>query len=230
MAEPIIEIKNLAKQYEDDAMALKNVNLSVNEGDFISVVGRSGSGKTTLIKHLIGEERPTEGSIMVNGWDLSRIKQSKIPYFRREIGCVFQDIKLLKQRNVAENVAFALMVLGTPRSEIHEKVPKVLNLVGLSGKAARFPDELSGGEQQRVAIARAFVHRPNILIADEPTGDLDAIFGWEIMEILLKINKMGTTIIMATHDRNIVNRLQKRVVTIEDGTIIRDHAKGRYVI
>ena len=122
------------------------------------------------------------------------------------------------------------MVLGTPRKEIHEKVPKVLNLVGLSGKAARFPDELSGGEQQRVAIARAFVHRPSILIADEPTGDLDAIYAWEIMEILLKINKMGTTIIMATHDRSIVNRLQKRVVTIEDGTIIRDHAKGRYVI
>lgn len=228
--ENIISLKDASKVYGDDSVALRNVDLEVKKEEFISIVGRSGSGKTTLIKMLTGEGKPTSGEVTVNGWDLRTIRRSKIPYFRREIGVVFQDIKLLKQKTVAENVAFALIVLGEPRSEIHKRVPRALSLVGLAGKGARFPDELSGGEQQRVAIARAVVHKPDILIADELTGDLDAIYAWEIMEILLKINKMGTTVLMATHDRGIVNRLQKRVVTIEDGTIIRDHKKGRYVI
>lgn len=226
----IISLKDVSKVYGDDSVALRNVDLAVKEKEFVSIVGRSGSGKTTLIKMLTGEERPTSGTAMVSGWDLGSIKRSKIPYFRREIGVVFQDFKLLKKKTVAENVAFAMIVLGKPRAEIHKRVPKALSLVGLAGKGARFPSELSGGEQQRVAIARAVVHRPSLLIADELTGDLDAIYAWEIMEILLKINKMGTTVLMATHDKGIVNRLQKRVVTIEDGTIIRDHKKGRYVI
>lgn len=226
----VISLEDASKVYGDNSVALRNVNLEVKEKEFISIVGRSGSGKTSLIKMLTGEEKPTSGEVMVNGWDLTQIKRSKVPYFRRQVGIVFQDIKLLKQKTVAENVAFALMVLGEPRHEIHKRVPKALNLVGLAGKGTRFPDELSGGEQQRVAIARAVVHKPDILIADELTGDLDAIYAWEIMEILLKINKMGTTVLMATHDRGIVNRLQKRVLTIEDGTIIRDHKKGRYVI
>ncbi|MBU1119157.1 cell division ATP-binding protein FtsE [Patescibacteria group bacterium] len=226
----MIRLRDISKVYEEDIAALCDVSLDVMEKDFVSIVGRSGSGKTTLIKLLIGEEKPTAGEIVINGWDLCNIKSRKIPYFRREIGVVFQDFKLLQQKTVAENIAFALIVLGTPRQEIHKRVPGVLSLVGLSGKGTRFPNELSGGEQQRVAIARAFVHEPKLLLADELTGDLDAIYAWEIMEILLKINKMGTTVLIATHDKSIVNRLQKRVVTLEDGTIIRDHKKGRYVI
>ena len=228
--EAIIELKDVAKEYNDGVVALHDLNMIVREREFISIVGRSGSGKTTLIKMMIGEERPTSGKVVINGFKLNDIKRSKIPYFRRKIGVVFQDFKLLQKRTVAENIAFALMVLGKPRAEIHDKVPKVLSLVGLSGKGSRFPLELSGGEQQRVAIARAVVHEPAILIADELTGDLDGIYAWEIMEILLKINKLGTTVVIATHDRDIVNRLQKRVVTLEEGTIIRDHKKGRYVI
>lgn len=226
----IVTLKNISKVYNGEVTALRNTSFEVKEKEFVSIVGRSGSGKSTLIKLIIGEERPTEGELIVNGWDLNTIKNNKIPYFRRNVGVVFQDFKLLQQKTVAENIAFALMVLGKPRPEIHEKVPKVLSLVGLSGKGIRFPRELSGGEQQRVAIARAVVHEPKLLIADELTGDLDAIYAWEIMEILLKINQLGTTVLIATHDRDIVNRLQRRVVTLEDGTIIRDHKKGRYVI
>lgn len=226
----MIKLENVSRVYNDNVKAVHDLNLSIKEKEFVSVVGRSGSGKTTLIKLLIGEEKATSGTVEVNGWELNKIKRKKIPYFRRNIGVVFQDFKLLQKKTVAENIAFALVVLGRPKQEINDKVPKVLSLVGLSGKGSRFPHELSGGEQQRVAIARAVVSEPKLLIADELTGDLDAIYSWEIMEILLKVNKFGTTVVIATHDRDIVNRLQKRVVTLEDGNIIRDQKKGRYVI
>lgn len=226
----IIELKNVSKAYAGDNIALQDINLSIDKGEFVSVVGRSGMGKTTLVKLLIAEEKPTKGKIKVMDWDVSNLKKRMIPEYRRKIGVVFQDFRLLDKKTVYENVAFAMMVCEEKNSEIKKVVPKVLNLVGLAGKEKNFPKELSGGEQQRVAIARAFIHQPKILIADELTGELDALYAWEIMEILLKINKLGTTVILSTHDKDIINRLNKRVVTLEEGKIIRDQKHGNYVI
>jgi cell division transport system ATP-binding protein len=226
----IVEIKNVSKKYSKDIVALDNVNLSIEEGDFVSIVGRSGTGKTTLVKLMIAEEQPTEGNVRIFNWDLSKIRKRQTPQFRRRIGVVFQDFKLLSRKTVYENVAFAMMVSGKSRLEIKKTVPQILELVGLKDKARNFPQELSGGEQQRTAIARAFVHQPKLFIADEMTGELDVLYAWEIMEILLKINKLGTTVILATHDRDIVNRVNRRVVTLEGGKIIRDQKQGDYLL
>jgi len=225
----MISLTGVNKKYHEE-LVLKDVNLEVKDGEFVTFVGRSGVGKTTLFRLLIGEERPDAGKIMVNGWNVGDLSKSKIPYYRRKLGIVFQDFKLLSRKTVYENVAFTLIVSGASNKRIKELVPEALGLVGLTGKEDRFPEELSGGEQQRCAIARAIVHQPKILIADELTGDLDGIYSWEIMEILLKINKLGNTVLIATHDRDIVNRLRKRVVTIEDGKLIKDQAVGKYVI
>lgn len=226
----IVRLEEVSLIYQKDVVALQDVNLSIKEGEFVSIVGRSGAGKSSLIRLLIGEDKPTDGMVYVNGWYVGEMRNKEMPDFRRHLGVVFQNFRLLTKKTVYENVAFALMVSGKKASEIAKMVPQVLNLVGLAGKEERFPDELSGGEQQRVGIARAFVHRPKLMIADELTGDLDALYAWEIMEILLKINKMGTTVLMATHDRDIVNRIHKRVLTLEDGRIIRDQVHGEYVI
>ena len=225
----MISIKEINKSYHDE-LVLKDINLEIKDAEFVTFVGRSGVGKTTLFRLLIGEEWPDSGNIMVNGWNVGNLSKRKISYYRRKLGIVFQDFRLLSMKTVYENVAFALVVSGASNKKIRELVPQAIGLVGLTGKEDRFPEELSGGEQQRCAIARAIVHQPKVVIADELTGDLDAIYSWEIMEILLKINKLGNTVLIATHDRDIVNRLRKRVVTIEDGKIIKDQVVGKYVI
>lgn len=224
----MIHLKGVSKQYTKDSVGLDNVDLHIEPGEFVSVVGQSGTGKTTLVKLLIAEEKPTEGSIEIGGWDITDIPYNNIPFLRRQIGVVFQDFKLLSKKTVEENVAFALQVAGTPRHRIEDVVPKVLDIVGLQNKKDRYPHQLSGGEQQRVVIARSLVHRPKILIGDEPTGNLDSINTQEIIEILKKINEFGTTIMLVTHNRDIVNQLRKRVITIYDGKIIADEKEGRY--
>ncbi|PIR73983.1 MAG: cell division ATP-binding protein FtsE [Candidatus Magasanikbacteria bacterium CG10_big_fil_rev_8_21_14_0_10_47_10] len=224
----MITLKEITKQYTRDSVGLKDVSMHVGAGEFVSIVGQSGSGKTTLIKLLIAEERPSKGHIEVGGWDISRIHFRDIPLLRRQIGVIFQDFKLLNKKTVHENVAFALQVAGAPYKRIRDVVPRVLDIVGLAHKSGRYPHQLSGGEQQRVAIARSLVHRPKILVADEPTGNLDAINSHEIIEILKKINDFGTTIVLVTHDKDIVNHLHKRVVTLHDGKIVVDKHQGKY--
>jgi len=224
----MIKLKGVSKQYTKDSVGLDNIHLHIEAGEFVSVVGQSGTGKTTLVKLLIAEERPTEGVIEIGGWDVTNISYHDIPFLRRQIGVVFQDFKLLPKKTVYENVEFALQVADTPRHRIHEIVPKVLDIVGLAHKDERYPHQLSGGEQQRVVIARSLVHRPKILVADEPTGNLDAVNSQEIMEILKKINQFGTTILLVTHNKDIVNQLRKRVVTLHDGKIIADEKEGKY--
>jgi cell division transport system ATP-binding protein len=226
----MIKLINISKIYPPDIAALSNINLEIKEGEFVSVVGRSGVGKTTLVKLLIGEEKPTSGKIEVLGWEVSHLRKFDIPYYRRQIGVVFQDFKLLESKTAYENVAFALMVCDVLPSKIKKTVMQALSLVGLGGKEKRFPKELSGGEKQRLAIARAFVHRPKVLLADELTGELDALYAWEIAEILVKINRLDTTVLLSTHDRDIVNRLRRRVITLEEGKIIRDQRVGEYLI
>lgn len=224
----MIRFKNVSKIYYPDTVGIKNVNLHIRPGEFVSIVGQSGTGKTTIAKLLIAEERPTKGMIMVGGWEISRIRPGEVPILRRQIGVVFQDFKLLPQKTVFENVGFALEVSGAPPSRVREVVPQVLRIVGIEGKADRYPRQLSGGEAQRVVIARSLVHRPKILVADEPTGNLDTINTREIIELLKKINEFGTTVLLVTHDREVVNALKKRVITIEDGIIIADKEEGRY--
>lgn len=223
----VILLDRLSKTYGDNA-ALARVNLHINPQEFVSIVGESGAGKSTLIRLLIREEKPTSGKIIVGGMDYENLKYRDIPRLRRRIGVVFQDFKLLPNRNVFENVAFALEITGARPSVIQHTVPKVLQLVGLEDKAGNFPQELSGGQQQRVAIARAVVRQPKILIADEPTGNLDPKHSWDIIEILLKINRYGTTVLLTTHNRDVVNALQRRVVTLRDGRVIGDEAEGEY--
>ncbi len=208
--------------------ALEDVSVDIERGEFVFLVGASGSGKSTFLRLLLREERPTSGTVWVAGKDLNKLANWKVPALRRQIGCVFQDFRLLPNRTVAGNVAFALEVIGTPRNEIQEVVPNVLELVGLTGKEDSYPNEISGGEQQRVAIARAFVNRPSILIADEPTGNLDPETSIGIMKLLDRINKIGTTVVMATHDVAIVDQMRKRVIEIDTGHIVRDQARGVY--
>jgi cell division transport system ATP-binding protein len=208
--------------------ALEDVSVDIERGEFVFLVGASGSGKSTFLRLLLREERPTSGTVWVAGKDLNKIANWKVPALRRQIGCVFQDFRLLPNRTVAGNVAFALEVIGTPRNEINEVVPNVLELVGLTGKEDSYPNEISGGEQQRVAIARAFVNRPSILIADEPTGNLDPETSIGIMKLLDRINKIGTTVVMATHDVAIVDQMRKRVIEIDTGHVVRDQARGVY--
>lgn len=224
----LIVIKNLEKKYKTGVTAIYDLDLKVKKGDFIFVIGASGSGKSTLIKMLYREEKPTKGSIVIGGIDVAKLRNRKVYKLRRKLGIVFQDFKLLPKLTVYENVAFALEILGLPTDEIRKKVLKALNQVGLKNKAKNYPDELSGGEQQRVAIARAIVNEPKLLLCDEPTGNLDPDTSWEIMKVLEEINNMGTTIIMATHDKEMVNRMKKRVILIDSGKIKRDYEKGTY--
>jgi len=224
----VISFQHVWKRYPNGTEALRDINLSVPEGDFIFLVGPSGAGKSSLVRLLIREERPTKGKIFVSGVELGRMKRRKLPYFRRQVGLVFQDFKLLPQMTVHENVAFALRVLGEAKNAIDARVSRALETVSLEGKAGKYPRELSGGEQQRVAIARALVHAPRLMIADEPTGNLDPATAWEIMQLFLKINADGATVVMATHNREIVDLLRRRVVVIEDGQVVRDDRAGRY--
>jgi len=224
----MIKLKGVTKQYTRDSLGLNEVDLEIEAGEFVSIVGQSGTGKTTLVKLLIAEERPSSGEISVGGWDITNISSRDIPLLRRQIGVIFQDFKLLPQKTVIENVSFALEVAGEKDFRISQVVPRVLDIVGLGHKQDRYPHQLSGGEQQRVAIARSLVHRPKILVADEPTGNLDSINTQEIIEILKKINEFGTTIVLVTHNREVVNQLKKRVVTLHDGRIISDAEKARY--
>jgi len=224
----MIEFKNVSKVYENDTVALKNINLSIEKGEFLFMVGPSGSGKSTFIKLLIKEIEESSGSIFIAGRNICNLKKNRIPQLRRNIGCVFQDFKLLPNKTAFENVAFALEVIGRPGYEIKVQVPQVLKLVGLHNKDNSYPHQLSGGEQQRVSIARAFVNRPPILLADEPTGNLDPTTSEGIMKILSRINLIGTTVVMATHDRSIVNTMRRRVVELEEGEIIRDQKRGVY--
>ena len=224
----LIVIKDLEKKYKTGVTAIYDFDLKVKKGDFIFVIGASGSGKSTLIKMLYREEKPTNGSIMLGGINVAKLKNRKVYKIRRKIGIVFQDFKLLPKLTVYENVAFALEILGLPTKEIREKTLKALDEVGLKNKAKNYPHELSGGEQQRVAIARAIVNNPKLLLCDEPTGNLDPDTSWEIMKVLEKINNNGTTIMMATHDKEMVNRMKKRVLVIEAGRLKKDYEKGKY--
>lgn len=226
----MIKFINVTKIYPPDITALNQINLHIKPGEFVSIVGQSGSGKTTLVKSLIGEEKINKGKIIVGGWDITDIGQREVPFLRRQIGVIFQDFKLLDKKTLFENTAFALQVCGQTAKKIKAIVPQVLKIVGLEGKTRRYPREVSGGEQQRAVIARALVHRPKILLADEPTGNLDSINAEEIIELLQKINKFGTTIVLVTHNREIVNRLKKRVITIENGVIVSDQAVGKYIL
>lgn len=224
----MIEFRNVSKIYEDNTAALKNINLSIEKGGFLFLVGPSGSGKSTFIKLLIKEIPVTSGSIFVAGRNICNLKTNRIPQLRRNIGCVFQDFKLLPNKTVFENVAFALEVIGKPGYVIKVQVPQVLKLVGLYSKMNSYPHQLSGGEQQRVSIARAFVNRPPVFLADEPTGNLDPVTSDGIMKLLSRINLIGTTVVMATHDKSVVNSMRRRVVELEDGEIIRDQKRGVY--
>ena len=224
----MITFDDVTKVYEPDVAALKGVTFVIEKGDFVFVVGASGSGKSTLVKLLLKEIEPTSGRIMVGGRDLSRLKHGKVPLLRRNVGCVFQDFKLLPSRSAADNVAYALKVQGESRASIRRKVPEVMNMVGLAHKMNSFPDELSGGEQQRVSIARAVVNHPPLLVCDEPTGNLDPDTSVGIMQLLYRINRAGTTILMVTHDREMVDKMRKRVIALEDGKLARDERRGGY--
>ena len=225
----MIRFEHVSKMYEGQSKAaLSNVNVEIEKGEFVFLVGTSGSGKSTFLRLVLREARPTRGHVMVAGKDLNRLASWRVPQMRRQIGTVFQDFRLLPNKTVKENVAFALQVIGKPRNHIRKTVPEVLELVGLAGKEDRLPDELSGGEQQRVAIARAFVNRPMILIADEPTGNLDPATSIGIMKLLDRINRTGTTGVMATHDASIVDQMRKRVIELENGLVVRDETRGVY--
>lgn len=225
----MISLESVSKSYSNGVPALNDVNLNIKEGEFVFIVGDSGSGKSTLIKLLLRELTPTSGRIIVNDYDLSKLSRRKVAKFRRSIGVVFQDFRLLKDRNVYENVAFAQRVIEVPTRQIKQNVPAMLSLVGLAGKYKAKTRQLSGGEQQRVALARALVNNPPILLADEPTGNLDPRNSWEIMKLLEEINKRGTTVLVVTHNREIVNAMRKRVVTIKKGVVVSDEEKGEYI-
>lgn len=226
----MIKLKHVSKTYPPNVQSLKDVTLDIDQGEFVSVVGQSGAGKTTLARLLIAEEKSTRGTIEIGGWDITRIKRREIPSLRRQIGIVFQDFKLLQKKTVFENVSFALEVAGETRKRVWEIVPQVLKIVGLEEKLYRYPQQLSGGEQQRVVIARSLVHRPKILLADEPTGNLDTLNTQDIIELLLKINEFGTTVVLVTHNREVVNALRKRVITLADGIVSSDKKHGKYLI
>src|SRR5215210_5084561 len=227
-ASSMIVFESVTKIYEPDVSALSDVSFVIEKGEFVFVVGASGSGKSTIIRLLLKELEPTRGRIVVGGRDLTRLRSSKVPLLRRNVGCVFQDFKLLPTRTAAENVAYALKVQGESANGISRKVPEVMNMVGLSHKMNSLPDELSGGEQQRVSIARAFVNHPPLLVCDEPTGNLDPDTSVGIMQLLYRINRSGTTILMVTHDREMVDKMRKRVIQLEEGRLARDERRGGY--
>jgi len=224
----MIMFDSVTKVYDPDVVALRDVTFHIDKGEFVFIVGASGSGKSTLVRLLLKELEPTGGKIVIGGRELGRLKASKLPMLRRNIGCVFQDFKLLPDRTAAENVAYALKVQGEGSSSIRRKVPEVLNLVGLAHKMSSLPDELSGGEQQRVSIARAVVNHPPLLICDEPTGNLDPDTSVGIMQLLYRINRAGTTVVMATHDREMVDKMRRRVIALDDGRLARDERRGGY--
>ena len=228
----MIIYEDVSKAYSDDpdSFALRNVNLEIREGDFISLVGQSGAGKSTLLKLLYIEERPTEGNIYFHRENITGLKTRRLPEHRRKIGTVFQDFKLLPRKTLFENVAFALEAAGKPDEEIEEAVPQILDIVGLGNKMNKYPKEVSGGEQQRAALARALVNKPKVLLADEPTGNLDPISTWEIMQLLLKINEYGTTVLLATHNKGVVDKVCRRVIVMDKGQIVRDENEGKYCI
>jgi len=222
----MIDFKNVVKTYPNGTVALKGISLHIDDGEFVFIVGHSGAGKTTLTKLLLCEEKPTSGHLIVG--DFARIPNYRIPHYRRELGVVFQDFRLLPNKTVYENVAFAMRVVGTPTGKIRRRVPAILNTVNLADKNNSFPDEISGGEQQRVALARALANNPNVIIADEPTGNIDPQMSLEIMNLLMKINKLGKTVIVVTHERELVNYYKQRVVMIKDGVIVEDKQGGTY--
>ena len=224
----MIEFKDVTVVYDKDIVGLDNVSFKINDGEFVFLVGKTGAGKSSAIKLLTGEIKPTKGDVIVDGIIVNALRRSKIPYLRRAQGVVFQDFRLLPNKTVYENVAFAMEIIGKKKKEIKRKVPKILELVGLSERAKNYPNEISGGEQQRVSIARALVNSPSLIIADEPTGNLDVETSNEVMKLFDEINKMGTTIVMVTHSEKIVNDMQKRVIQLENGSIVRDEEKGVY--
>ena len=224
----MIKLDHVTKVYKDTVVALDDVNVDIQKGEFVFVVGPSGSGKSTLIRLLIREEEPTRGEIHVAGKDIAKLTSWKVPYLRRNVGTIFQDFKLLSDKTVFENVSFALEVIGKPKHVIDHRVPEILEYVGLGEKLNNYPDELSGGEQQRVSIARACVNRPLVLLADEPTGNLDPNTSVDIMRLLDKVNKIGTTVVMATHDQAIVDAMRKRVIELDRGKVVRDQSRGVY--
>ena len=224
----MIDMRDISKVYENGAMALDHVNVHIDKGEFVFIVGASGAGKSTFIRMLFREVLPSEGSLVVNGQDVVHMDHSDVPFLRRGLGVIFQDYRLLPDKTVTENVAFAMQVIEAPRRKIQHSVNAVLDIVGLRDKYKCFPSQLSGGEQQRVAIARAIVNHPALVIADEPTGNLDPETSWDIMDIFKRINADGTTIVMATHDKDIVDAMKRRVIAIEDGHIVRDEAQGAY--
>lgn len=226
----MITFRNVTKIYTNDVVGLDDVSFEIDKGEFVFLVGQSGAGKSTIIKLLMCEERASAGEIFFGDTDVTRLKRRQIPYLRRSMGVVFQDFRLLPQKTVYENVAFAMEIVGAPRKQIRRQVPNVLNLVGLANRAKSYPNQLSGGEQQRVSLARALINNPSVLIADEPTGNLDTETAGEIMTLLDNINKRGTTILMATHAEKIVNDMKKRVITLENGNLVRDQEKGVYNI
>jgi cell division transport system ATP-binding protein len=225
---PVLVLADVSKRYPNGREALRDVDLVIPEGDFVFLVGPSGAGKSTLMKLIIRDELATQGQVFLDGDDLARLPRRKVPKVRRKIGAVFQDFKLLPMKTVRENIAFALEVTGTPRRQIGPAVERAIRLVGLSAQADQFPRQLSGGEQQRTAIARALVHDPHLVIADEPTGNLDPLISWEIIQLLLRINQLGVTVLMATHNADVVTALRRRVVALEEGRVIRDEIGGGY--
>lgn len=227
----MIKLDELSTIYDGDFLALDNVSLEIKDGEFVSLVGPSGAGKSTLLRLMTREVKPTHGQIFIDGIDISQLTAAEVPLLRRRIGTIFQDFKLLSRKTAFENVAFALEVSGAEPEEIEEDVPKVLNIVGLTDKAKNFPHQMSGGEKQRLAIARALIHRPRILLADEPTGNLDMVNTYDVVKLLMKINEFGTTVILATHNREVVNAIGKRVISMENGKIVRDQVEqGKYII
>jgi cell division transport system ATP-binding protein len=226
----MISFQNVTKIYPPQTIALKNVSFNIEKGEFVSIVGRSGAGKTTLIKLLLREEELTQGRILFKNQDISKISFDKLPFYRQKIGAIFQDYKLLASKTVYENVAYAMEVMGARNEDILRDVKEVLGIVGLQEKVNNFPKELSGGEKQRVAIARALVVRPQVIVADEPTGNLDPYHTKDIIDLLKKINDFGTTVILATHDKEIIDRLRQRTITLEEGRIIRDEKEGRFIL
>jgi len=227
---PVVVFENVTKRYNEESVGLDGVSLSIDSGEFVFLVGSSGSGKSTFIRLIIKELEPTEGRIVIGARDLSLLKRNRVPFLRREIGCVFQDYKLLPNRTAYQNVAYALEVTGESPRSVRRKVPEILSLVGLADKADRKPSEMSGGEQQRISIARAFVNHPALLIADEPTGNLDPETSIGIMQLLYRINRTGTTVIVATHDREIVDKMQMRVIQLENGQVTRDQRQAGYAV
>ena len=227
---PIIAMDHISKQYSTGVEALSDVSIRIHKGEFVFVVGKSGSGKSTFIKLLLKELNPTEGRIFVGGRQVTNLKRKQVSLYRRKIGVVFQDFRLLKNKTVFENVAFAQEIIGMTKRDIARNVPIMLEMVGLKGKEKMYPHELSGGEQQRVAIARALINQPTILLADEPTGNLDPNTAWDIMMLLEEVNKMGTTVVVVTHNNDVVDVMQKRVINLEDGVLVRDEKKGGYQV